>query len=92
MYRVYKIFELGVCENEEIALPDGRTAIVEGAIKNPVTQVRDTSLTLTDIRAAIRATGYPLKKGQSVYCDEIDRIKKYMDDEKFFELAETVEE
>lgn len=92
MYKVFKVFEIGVCEDEEVQLPDGRTGVVKDAIKNPVTQIRGTSLTDTEIRKAIRETGYPLHKGQQVYCNEISRVKKFMDDEKFFEQAETIED
>lgn len=92
MYKVFKIYEIGICEDEEIELPDGRTGIVKGAIKTPICKKRATSLTPTEIRKAIREEGYPLRKGQEVYCDEIESIKKYMDDDYYFDHAETIEE
>lgn len=92
MYKVFKIFEIGVCEDEEITLPDGRIGYVKSAIKTPICQKRATSLTPTEIRKAIREAEYPLHKGQDVYCEEIESIKKYMDDDYYFEHSETVEE
>lgn len=92
MYKVFKIYEIGVCEDEEVELPDGRMGIIPDSIETPICEKRATSLTPTEIRAEIRKAGYPLRKGQNVYAKEIKSIKKYMDDDKYFELAETVEE
>ena len=87
MYKVFKTFEVGICEDKPVKTADGEDAVIKGGIKVPVTRiVSSEALTPSKIRAEIREAGYNLHKGQEIYFEELvdERDKRFMTDEIYY--------
>ena len=93
MYKVFKTFEVGICEDKPVKTADGEDAFIKGGIKIPVAEIHKSSVTPTEIRKSIREAGYSLHKGQEGYADELvdRREKRYMSDETYYQNSILVE-
>lgn len=79
-------FEVGTIEFKQA--DDGRYDLV----KQPVCEIEDSSLTRGDIRQAIKATGYELKRGTEVYADKKSKILYKFTTEALMSICESREE
>lgn len=88
MYRIFKEFEIGYYDNEEVELPDGRIAVVKQGEKHVVKTVFGTSFTSTEIRKILKDEGIELSRGVEVFAEETGVMHKYeMSDEDFIKYA-----
>ena len=83
-FTIYR-FECGV--QGFVQAEDGRYDVV----KKPVCEVEDTCMTASEVRAAIKEAGYPLKRGEDVYSDKVSKTV-YMYEPKDLVKIATVKE
>lgn len=75
-------FEIGIKQMEQAA--DGRYDLV----KTPVTTVEDSSMTNTQIRAAIKAAGVDCPRGSDVYATKVGKVMYKFTTENLLKIAD----
>lgn len=88
MARQITFFRYEVGMEELQAAPDGRYDLV----RTPICEVEDSSMTKTDIRKAIEATGATCKRGTNVYAKKLGKVVYRFTTEDLKGIAQSREE